>query len=68
VRTVILFGSPHKEGNTRQITDAFADAVRTFEGLGIEYTGHVEAAGCEDKGKLPEATLEAVRKVAPSLL
>jgi multimeric flavodoxin WrbA len=41
---------------------------RTFQGLGIEYAGHVEAAGCEDKGGVPEVALDAVRKVAASLL
>ena len=41
---------------------------RTFEGLGIEYAGHVEAAGCEDKGEVDDAALDAVRKLAASLL
>lgn len=41
---------------------------RTFSGLGMEYVGHVEAVGCEQKGKVPEAAIEAVKKAASSLL
>jgi multimeric flavodoxin WrbA len=29
VKTVILFGSPRKDGNTRLLTDAFAEALKT---------------------------------------
>ena len=41
---------------------------RTFEGLGMEYAGHVEAVGCETKGKVPAEALDAVRSLAASLL
>lgn len=41
---------------------------RTFQGLGMEYAGHVEATGCEGKGKVSAAALEAARQVAASLL
>jgi multimeric flavodoxin WrbA len=41
---------------------------RTFESLGMEYAGHVEATGCEAKGQVSETSLEAARKVGSTLL
>lgn len=31
MKTAILFGSPRKDGNTRMLTDAFADALKSRE-------------------------------------
>ncbi len=41
---------------------------RTFEGLGMEYAGNIEATGCEEKGTVRQEILDATRKVAESLL
>ena len=41
---------------------------RTFEGLGMEYAGHVEALGCEEKGAVTKKMLDAAGSLARSLL
>ncbi len=41
---------------------------KTFQTLGIEYAGGVEATGCMEKGQAANTALEAARKLAGSLL
>ena len=41
---------------------------RSFEGLGMEYSGHVEAVGCEEKGTVSKKSRDAARSLAKSLL
>lgn len=45
----------------RPSLDMFA---KTFEGLGLLYTGNVEAVGCADKGTVNKEALAAAKKVA----
>jgi multimeric flavodoxin WrbA len=52
-------------GTALPALDAF---TRIFEGLAMEYAGHVEAAGCTDKGQVAQAALDAVERLAESLL
>lgn len=40
---------------------------RSFDGLGMEYAGHVEALGCEEKGMVKKKSLTATRNLARSL-
>ncbi len=40
---------------------------KTFQTLGVEYAGGVEATGCLEKGQVVNTTLEAARKLAGSL-
>lgn len=52
-------------------SDTFTPALdafkRTFDSLSITYLGGVEAAGCEDKGKVSKKALDKARKLAESI-
>lgn len=41
---------------------------KTFEGLGIEYSGGIEAIGCTDRGQVAAEKLAATRRLAEALL
>jgi multimeric flavodoxin WrbA len=41
---------------------------RTLASLGIDYAGSIEATGCVEKGCVEKETLEAVRRLAQSVL
>ncbi len=41
---------------------------KTFDLLGMTYAAAVEAVGCEDKGKVDPAAMEAAKKAAESVL
>jgi len=41
---------------------------KSFELLGMEYSGQVEALGCEEKGTVGKKSLDAARSLAGSLL
>jgi multimeric flavodoxin WrbA len=40
---------------------------RSFEGLGMEYSGHVEALGCEEKGTVGKKALDAAGSLGKGL-
>jgi multimeric flavodoxin WrbA len=48
MKTLILFGSPRKDGNTRQLTDAFADAVKKGKGdVRVLYLNDMNIRPCQ---------------------
>lgn len=55
------------DGETDTCSPAIEMFRKTFETLGIEYAGRVEATGCLDKGQAASQALEAARKLAGSL-
>ncbi len=63
VYTLMTCGS-EDEGVCSPALGTFA---KTFELLGLVWTGHVEALGCPDRGPVKETYLEQVRMMASSL-
>ena len=48
MKTLILFGSPRKDGNTRQLTDAFANAVKKGKGdIRVLYLNDMNIRPCQ---------------------